>query len=97
MESYLLDTNVASYILNGELWQRQPAMLMAHRRDVYAAWRLADESLADTIKHHEELHKSVTAYAWVQERMRNGAPSLYLLPKVQDELALTSQVSMHSK
>ena len=81
-------------ILNGELWQRQPAMLMVHRRDVYAAWRLADYS---PIKHHEELHKSVTAYAWVQERMRNGGLPLYLSPKVQDELALTSQVSMHSK
>ena len=49
MELYLLDTNVASYILNRELWQHQPTMLMAHRQDVYAAWRLADESLADTI------------------------------------------------
>ena len=97
MESYLLDTSVSSYILNGELWQRQPAMLMAHRQDVYAAWRLADESLADTINHHEELQKSVTAYAWVQERVRNGGPPLYLSPKVQDELSLTSQVSMHSK
>ena len=84
MESYLLHTNVASYIFNGELWQRQPAMLMEHRRDVYAAWHLADESLADTIKHHKEL-------------MRNGGPPLYLSPKVQDELALTPQVSMHSK
>ena len=63
MESYLLDVNVASC---GELWQRQPAMLMVHRQDVYAAWRLADESLADTINHHEELQKLVTAYAWVQ-------------------------------
>ena len=89
--------NVASYILKRELWQRQTAMLMAHRRDVHAAWRLADESLADTINHHEELQKSVTAYAWVQERVQNGGPPLYLSPKVQDKLALTSQVSMHSK
>ena len=49
MELYLLDTNVASYILNRELWQHQPTMLMVHRQDVYTAWRLADESLADTI------------------------------------------------
>jgi hypothetical protein len=58
MESYL-DTSVASYILNGELWQRQPAMLMAHRRDMYAAWCLADESLADTVSHHDELSDGV--------------------------------------
>jgi hypothetical protein len=67
MESYLLDMSVASYTLNGELWQRQPAMLMASRRDVYAAWRFADESLADTVSHHEELQRSVAAYACVQE------------------------------
>ena len=97
MELYLLNTNVASYILNGELWQRQPAMLMAHRQDIYAAWHLADESLADTIKHHKELHMSVTAYASFQERVRNGGPPLCLSPKVQVEFALISQVSMHSK
>ena len=84
-------------ILNGELWQHQPAMLMEHPQDVYAAWCLADESLADTINHPEELQKLVMAYAWVQEQVRNGGPPLYLSPKVQDELALTSQVLMHSK
>ena len=65
MESYLLDT---IYILNRELWQRQPAMLMVHRRDIYAAWRLADESLADTINHHEELQKSGMVYAWASTK-----------------------------
>ena len=42
-ESFLLDTSVASLILNGELWERSPATLMGSKPDIYAAWRLGDE------------------------------------------------------
>ena len=82
MEPYLLDTNVASYILNGELWQRQLAMVMAHCENVYAVWRLADKSLADTITTKNFRSQCMMAYAWVQERVQNGGPPLYLSLKV---------------
>ena len=36
-EYFLLDTCVATLILNGELWKRSPAMVMHSRVDVYAA------------------------------------------------------------
>ena len=37
-ESFLLDTCVATLILNGELWKRSPATVMHSGVDVHAAW-----------------------------------------------------------
>ena len=51
-ESFLLDTSVASLILNSELWERSPATLMGSKPDTYAAWRLRDEDLSQTPRHH---------------------------------------------
>ena len=91
-ESFLLDTCVASLILNGELWKRSPATLMQSRVDVYAAWRLANEDISATPQHNLELEKSIKAHRWALERCERGSPSLYLSPTVQEELAKTQQV-----
>ena len=53
-ESFLLDTCIASLILNGELWKRSPATLTQSRVDVYAAWRLANEDISATPQHNLE-------------------------------------------
>ena len=91
-ESFLLDTCVATLILNGELWDRSPATLMSSRVDMYAAWRLSNEDLKTAPDHHLELNKSIKAYRWVVERQEKGAPPLYLSPTVQEELQHTEQV-----
>ena len=93
-ESFLLDTSVASLILNGELWERSPATLMGSKPDIYAAWRLGDEDLSETPRHHLELDKSIKAFAWAVKRRENGSPPLYLSPTVQEELQKTKQVAI---
>ena len=86
-ESFLLDTSVASLILNGELWERSPATLMGSKPDIYAAWRLGDEDLSETPRHHLELDKSTKAFAWAVKRRENGSPPLYLSPTVLEKAA----------
>lgn len=93
-ESFLIDTCVASLILNGELWERSPATLMGSRPDIYAAWRLGDEDLSKTPRHHLELEKSTKAYAWAVKRRENGSPPIYLSPTVQEELQKAKQVAI---
>ena len=93
-ESFLLDTSVASLILNGELWERSPATLMGSKPDTYAAWRLGDEDLSKTPCHHLELEKSTKAFAWAVKRRENGSPPIYLSPTVQEELQKTKQVAI---
>ena len=93
-ESFLLDTSVASLILNGELWERSPATLMGSKPDIYAAWRLGDEDLSKTPRHHLELEKSTKAFAWAVKRRENGSPPIYLSPTVQEELQKTKQVTI---
>ena len=91
-EPYLLDTCVASLVLNGELWEQSPFTMMGCKPDVYAAWRLAGESLESTPNKHEELLKSVKAHAWTQQRLANNSPLLYLSPTVLEELGQSPQV-----
>lgn len=42
---FVLDTNLASFILDGELWARQPALLMRARQEIITAYHLASSNL----------------------------------------------------
>ena len=42
MEEYVVDTNLATFILDGELWGREPALLM---KELLAAYRQAKEEI----------------------------------------------------
>ena len=72
---YFLDTNVASFILDGELWERSPSTLMGARPELVAVWRLAQKRIEDVPVHNEELSRSVSAYTWVKKRMKTNASS----------------------
>ena len=92
MDRYYLDTNVASFIMDGELWQRSPSTLMTARQELVATWRLAGEQMENVPAKNDELLRSVCAYTWVQKRIKASAPSLLLPPTVQQELSYSPQV-----
>ena len=75
-KSFLLDTCVASLILNGQLWSHYPSTLVGCKPELYAAWRLVKEDLGKTYKHKFELDKSIKAWKWVSDRLANGSPLL---------------------
>ena len=42
--SYVIDTNIVNYILDGELWAREPASLKRARPEMEVAYRQAGEN-----------------------------------------------------
>lgn len=95
-ECYLLDTCVATFVLDSELWHRSPPTLMEYRRELYAAWSLAGEpkEVGDAIPFNENLAKAVKAFEWVQRRIQANSPPLLLCPTVEEELNHTPQVQI---
>ena len=91
---YLLDTSVASLILDGELWTRYPSALVNHKADVQAKLfhgrkpRTLD-GLPAKVK---SLSRSINAWKWA-ELVAPG--SIYITPTVQNELTIAPQVSMY--
>ena len=91
--NFFLDTNVASLILDGELWNRSPSTLMGHRKELVPAWEMAQHHLQSVPKFNLELARSVSAFSWAQQRFASKSPPLLLSPTVQHELSAASQVS----
>ena len=86
---YVVDTNVATFVLDGELWGREPATLMRGRPEVVAAYRLAREVLDDVPAFYEPLKRSIAAFEWLK---RTG-PKVVLPLTVQTELSVAGKVS----
>ena len=64
MNTFVIDTNIVSYILDGKLWARQPASLMRARPELVVAYRQAGENFETTDKFYESLRLSRLAYQW---------------------------------
>ena len=52
---YVVDTNIATFILDGELWEREPATLMRARPELISAYRDARENLKQVPTFYEPL------------------------------------------
>ena len=44
---FVLDTNLASFMLDRELWARQPASLIRARQEIVTAYHLASSNMKD--------------------------------------------------
>ena len=85
--TYALDTNVGSYILNGELWLRSPLDLLIHlnANNVLEKFGgLERFSQSNTVKRY------LASYEWAKSLKRR----LFLPPTVVDELTLSKQVGV---
>ena len=85
---YLLDTNVATLILDGELWKRSPSTMMRYRPEFKAALQEAT-NYEDAPKHNSVLSRSVQAYKWAKKQTE----PLILSATVNMELDFAPQVS----
>ena len=86
---FVLDTNLASFILDGELWARQPASLMRARQEIITAYNLASSNIEMVPSHYEPLKRSIVAFQWFKE----SKPKIILPMTVQTELSLSNQAS----
>ena len=90
---YLLDTSVASLILDGELWTRYPSALVNHKADVQAElFHGREPRTLDGLPAKVSLSRSINAWKWA-ELVAPG--SIYITPTVQNELMIAPQVSMY--
>ena len=85
--TYSLETNVVSYLLNGEMWKRAPFNLLrvkpglAHLCSKYGI----------EVDHDSELEKSIKAFEW--SFLHKKQVQLVVPPKVTLEIARVPQVS----
>ena len=86
---FVLDTNLATFILDGELWARQPASLVRARQEIIMAYHLASSNLEMVPSHYEPLKRSIVAFQWFKE----SKPKTILPMTIQMELSLSNQVS----
>ena len=74
MASILVDTGLASLILDGELWWRLLSTLAIHQPGVAEAMCLAKTS-TEVVRENLHLRRSVLVYAWTSKKESQGARS----------------------
>lgn len=89
MATYSLDTNIVSYLLNGELWERAPYNLLRSKPALTLI--VGEHGMEKAPDHDTELSKSITAYKWSLLHTKNVR--LVVPPTVTLELASARQVS----
>ena len=98
LKQFVLDTSVASLILDGDLWERYPSVLLGYKADLQAAlFHQEEESkrrmLKDLPTYSPYLQRAISAHNWSKKILSDGSPKLLLPPTAQVELAMASQVS----
>ena len=93
---YVMDTSVASLILDGELWSREPGLLVRYHKDLEASLLHPDSKMV--LRDLEQTHtvkRSVSAWKWAQDVVENQGTTgvrLVITPTVQSELTDAMQV-----
>ena len=85
-QTILVDTSLASLVMDGELWKRSPADLRHYRQDVIGQ---------EPEKTSTNLQRSIAAHSWAHSlRFSNKyRADLRITPSVMDELTDARQVS----
>ena len=87
MTHYILNSSVASHILDGDLWSRQPAKIVRYRSEL-----LYSRFPMDRWPEEEESIKlAVAAVKWAKD-MAVGGIKLWITPTVKNELSCAPQV-----
>ena len=86
--TYALDTNVSSYIMNGELWQRSPLDLLIH---LNANNLLKEVGSLERLSSTNTIQRFMAVYEWAKPLKGR----LFLPPTVVDELTLSKQVGVN--
>ena len=89
---YIVDMNIGTFLLDGELWEREPATLIRARPEIVLAYRQAQENLKQVHTFYEPLRRSIMAFEW----FKATKPTVLLPITVQTELSLAPQVSANT-
>ncbi len=94
---YILDTSVAGLMLDGELWSREPGLLVRYHKDLQTTLLHPDSkvTLSDLEGSSSTVQRSVHAWKWTQsiiQTQKNTGTKLLVTPTVQNELTDALQV-----
>ncbi|MCG8623778.1 MAG: hypothetical protein MJE68_17520 [Proteobacteria bacterium] len=92
-QTYLLDSSVATLILDGELGQREPYTLLGHRKELRLQLEQTKMSLQQLETTSGTLKRSLAAYRFMKRRQATGDPPLLIPPTVGLELSRSKKVS----
>lgn len=90
--TYLLDSSVATLILDGELWVREPYTLLGHRKELWLQLEQTKISLDQLEVRSTTLKRSLAAYRFMEQRQASGARPLLITPTVGLELSRSKKV-----
>ena len=93
---YVLDTSVASLILDGELWSREPGLVVRYHTDLQATLLRPDlKMVLSDLEQTHTVKRSMSAWKWAQDMIKNQETTgvrLVVTPTVQSELTSAMQV-----
>lgn len=92
-DMYLLDSSVATLILDGELWDRVPYTLLGHRKELRLQLEQTKVSLQQLETKSITLQRSIAAFRFVQRRQAAGSTPLLITPTVGLEVSRSKKVS----
>ena len=90
--TYLLDSSVATLILERELWDREPYTLLGHRKELRLQLERTKMSLRELEEKSGTLRRSLAAFHFMRQRQASGARSLLITPTVGLELSRSQKV-----
>lgn len=94
--NYVLDSSMASLILDGELWGRCPSSLVGHKVELQAAlFGNEGRKLSELPQATGYLPRATNAYSWAKGVVEQAADMdvLFITPTVRNELMRAPQVS----
>ena len=92
-DQYLLDSSVATLILDAELWDREPYTLLGHRKKMRLQVEQFKVSLQGLEMKSVTLRRLLAAFRFVQQRQAAGSPPLLITPTIGLELSRSKKVS----
>ena len=82
---YVLDSTVATLVLDEELWEREPYTLVGHHEDLLLPLEIM--LLRELEEKSGMLRRSLAAFQFMRQRQASGARPLLITPTVGLELS----------
>ena len=93
--TYVLDSTVAALVLDGELWEREPYLLVSHHEDLLL--QLEKMSLLELELKSPMLKQSLAVFDFAKQRHASGAGPLFTTPTAGLALSRCQKVRIPHK
>ena len=96
-KAYVLDPGIAGLILDGELWSREPGLLVRYHTDLQATLLHPDSklTLSDLEGTSSTVQRAMNAWKWTQnivQTQKSTGTKLLVTPTIHNELSDALQV-----